>query len=250
MRKLFEGARLKVKRANQHIDQLNTILTDFIKTDDFHRLSVLKNEAGHYVLTYETIKQLPKDVPTILGDAIHNLRSSLDLATNEIVTNPGKYTRFPFQSSRKELIGSINGGSVKTAGTDIVNLIVNDIKPYKGGNGPLCALNDADIMDKHSLLIPVISVSALTNVNVVAGRAIFTGCTFAVSGDGKLNIVGFPENVELQGNVEPRFEVLFDKRIFDGQPLIPTLHQLSQLVSGIMNQMEEKILARNTPQNP
>lgn len=246
---IFNGPKLKVKRANQHISQLNELLNAFVNTD-FCRLHVEENrDTGDYVLKFEMTKPIPEEIPLIIGDAIHNLRSALDLMACEIVTlsegTPSKWTNFPIRNTKKELEATLNGGEIKIAGTDIIALILDVIKPYKGGNDTLCALHSLDIADKHKLLLPIISVVALTHVNAKAGGIIFTDCTFAVGEGGKLNILGMPRNFELQGYGKPAIAISFDKgQPLEGQPVVPTLHQLSQVVLGIIQTFEKVFLAR------
>lgn len=243
------GPKLKVKRADQHISQLNELLNTFIKTD-FYRLHIEENpDTGVNVLKFEMTKPLPEEIPLILGDAIHNLRAALDLMACEIVTlsggTPSKWTYFPIRDTKEELEATLKGGEIKVAGADIVTLILDVIQPYKGGNAPLCALHSLDIADKHRLLLPVASVAALTNVNGKAGGAIFKNCTFAVGEGGILNILGMPGKFEFQGYGKPAIAVSFDKgQPLEGQPVIPTLHQLSQVVLGVIQTVEKAFLAR------
>jgi hypothetical protein len=75
----FTGPRLKIKRANKHILELNSVFETFVQTD-FHEL-VVKNDAntGQDILQFRMLRTVPEDTATIVGDAIHNLRSALDL---------------------------------------------------------------------------------------------------------------------------------------------------------------------------
>ena len=246
---LFSGAKLKVKRANQHIQELQTKLLAFLQTD-FYRLHVEEEaKTGEHLLKFEQTKPVPDDIPTIIGDAIHNLRATLDLVACEIVTKAQgatDYVKFPVMETRDELIAALNGGEIRVAGADIIALIRDVIQPYKGGNGHnVWVLHGLDITDKHLRLIPIVSVTALTHVTGKAGGVTFTDCTFAVGDGGKVNILAMPGKFTFQGYGQPTLAVLFDKgQVFEGQPIIPTLHQLSQLVSGIIHAFEEAYLAR------
>jgi hypothetical protein len=246
---IFTGPKLKVKRANNHIHQLNELLNAFVKTD-FCRLHVEEHkDTGDYVLKFEMTKPIPEEVPLTIGDAIHNLRSALDLMACEIVSlsggTPSKWTNFPFRDTRQELEATLNGGEIKIAGADIITLIVDIIKPYKGGNDSLCALHSLDIADKHRLLLPVFSVAALTDVNGKAGGVTFTNCTFAAGESGILNVLGMPGKFEFQGYGKPAISISFDKaQPLEGQPVIPTLQQLAQIVLGVIQTVEKAFLAR------
>jgi len=245
---MFDAPKLKVKRANQHIVELNNALAVFVDTD-FYSLSVNKNiDTGKYVLKFKMTKPVPCEIPLIIGDAIHNMRTALDILACEIISlsggTPSKWASFPIRETRQELEGAING-EIKIAGPDIVDIILNAIKPYRGGNDSICALHSLDIADKHRLLIPIISVAALKRVNIKAGPATFTDCTFGVGADGVLNILGMPAKFEIQGTAQPSFNILFDKdQVFEGEPVVPTLKQLSELVFSIIDTIEQAFLAR------
>jgi len=75
------------------------------------------------------------------------------------IGKPDRYTKFPFYETRSELVGAMNG-KLKAA-PEISRLIRDEIKPYKGGNGLLYGLHDLDIVDKHRLLIPIVSIVEL-----------------------------------------------------------------------------------------
>src|SRR5437879_6404809 len=86
---MFEHAKLKIKRANKHILELEREMDAFRQTD-FYRFFVEKNpETGRSTLVGEVVQAVPEPVPLILGDAIHNLRSALDLGACEIYTHDG-----------------------------------------------------------------------------------------------------------------------------------------------------------------
>jgi hypothetical protein len=247
---MFDGPKLKIKRAEQHINELNRILSTFVNPD-FYRLRIEKEQnTARSIVKFEMTKPFPCEIPLVIGDAIHNLRSALDIMACEIVSvaggTPSRYTNFPFRDTRQELEATINGGEIKIAGSDIIAILLDVIKPYNnGGNVTLCALHSLDIVDKHRLLIPTISVAALTHVNAKIGPMIFSDCTFMVDQSGVLNLASMPGDVEIEGHGQPTFAIFFDKgQVFEGQAVIPTLLQLSQLVSGVVNTIEKAYLAR------
>ena len=78
MASLFNDAKLKIKRANEHIQQLYTLLHGFLK-GDFCKFSIEHNtDTGSYFLKLKHTKLLPDAVPLLIGDSIHNLRAALD----------------------------------------------------------------------------------------------------------------------------------------------------------------------------
>jgi len=236
--------KLKIGRADEHINSLKVTLAAFLKTG-FYRLHVEKDpNDGSNKLRFEVTDSMPRDVPLIIGDAVHNLRAALDLTVYEMISlagaTPTKWLRFPFRDTRDELIAVLNGAEINIAGPWLIDLIVNKIKPYKGGDTLLCALHDLDILDKHRLLIPTLSITKLAGVNAMSGGIVFKSISFTVSQNGRINFLSSGADIEITDYGQPSFNILFDKgQILEGYPLFPTLHRLSQLVSDIVQAIEE-----------
>lgn len=249
MASMFCGSKLKIERANQHINEFNTDLFAFFKTGA-GGVRIDHDFAGRETLVLDA-KPLPKIIPLILGDAIHNLRAALDLMACEIVTNAGgtptKYCSFPIRDTRQELVSTVSGGEIKIAGSDICDLITDVIKPYIGGNDPIWGLNKIDIIDKHRLLIPTVGI---VQVSGVCGHDdnnnTFTNITLVVDSGGRLNAIAMGGKMHITNYGQPSFGVFFPKdSAFEGQPIIPTLHQLAQVVSGVIETIEKAYLARS-----
>ncbi|MCL5429106.1 MAG: hypothetical protein M1347_04795 [Chloroflexi bacterium] len=172
MQNAFYEPRQKIERAKQHIDELDKAIKAFVSTD-FCRIGVEEDaKTGEYVLNYKMTKPVPESIPLIIGDAIHNVHSALDIMLCNIVRSYGgtaKYTKFPFFNTKEDLIAALQGSEIGIAWPQITSLVVDTIKSYRGGNDFLYALHDLDIDDKHKFLLPVISITALTNVTGTAG---------------------------------------------------------------------------------
>jgi hypothetical protein len=242
---MFNGPKLKIERANHHIGNLNDLLVAFLKTD-FYAVKTEKNpQDGNYVLTFDFLQQLPNDVPVIIGDAIHNLRAALDLLYCDVIRLRGrepKWAKFPFRATKDEFVTAINRGELKAADPAVVNLIVNAIQPYVGGKSePIVGLHDLDIRDKHLLIIATVSVTKFplvkfTSANIRNG--VITNLTCI--GNGKFGLIGCPSDIQVTGYEQPTLDVCFGEgQPFQNQPVVPTLFQLSQLVSQIVGVIEE-----------
>jgi hypothetical protein len=167
----FRGSRLKVERADKHIADINSLLEVFIGSD-FYDLTIDKDfDTGENILRCNIKTRMEEEkIALIIGDALHNLRSALDLLYYETVGlcngTATKWTRFPFADTRDQLVGrSLNPALEKKQITrNVYNLILNIVKPYEGGNVALWTLDDLNITDKHQLLIPVFKLMMLRDV--------------------------------------------------------------------------------------
>jgi hypothetical protein len=166
----FRGSRLKVERAYKHVADINSHLEVFVGSD-FYDLTVDKHfDTGENFLRCDIKLRLKEEtIALVIGDALHNLRSALDLLYYETVELCNgvstKWTRFPFADTRGQLLARLNSALEKKQVTSSVcNLILNVVKPYEGGNLALWTLDDLNITDKHQLLIPVLKLVMLRDV--------------------------------------------------------------------------------------
>jgi len=78
MAELFKGARLKIKRAEEHINNLSQMISAMTNRKNHVVLIDRDPETGDNFLKVGHIEFLPDTFPLILGDALHNLRAALD----------------------------------------------------------------------------------------------------------------------------------------------------------------------------
>lgn len=171
----FPHSRKKVERAMKHISDLNQLLSEF-SASDFYSVGVQKQKGGNAV-TIAIFRHFPTTAAAlIIGDALHNLRSALDLmyyrVFHDVTGKANKFTQFPIRRERERLISAINGGLKEKGLTNDWNactlrdLVVDTVKPYEAGNWSLWALHDMSITDKHQLLIPVFKIMRFTDISL------------------------------------------------------------------------------------
>jgi hypothetical protein len=162
----FRGSRLKVKRAYKHIEELETWLRDLVQSNINAVMSHKDQNPGsesHTVLVQRPIG-FSEDVAPIVGDAVHNLRATLDLIASAIVIagreDDPALAYFPLYDTRQALVNSPEYGLIERVAPDLALEIADVIKPYKtGGDSRFWALNRLDRMDKHRVLIPTLTES-------------------------------------------------------------------------------------------
>lgn len=246
----FANAKLKVKRADQHISNLNEMLNSILKTD-FYGFVVEKDENTDKNSLHFLLKpSLSEDTGLIMGDAIHNLRSALDNLWWELVDRYGgicdQNTFFPITKTEKNFEKTIKDRGIESLSSDIAGLLRKNIKPYRGGNDPLYALNELNNINKHRLLIPIYSNVEFRGVTGNIGTAKFRNSSFVLGQDAIMSFPEITEKYEFQHNGNPRLTIVFgEKQPFEFEPIIPTLQNLSILVSGIVQNVENTYLARN-----
>lgn len=162
MTRPFYQSRLKLARASEHARAVGGMIDDYLISNP---IRIKEDVIGNYIHFEMTLLSNPPEMlsPTI-GDAIHNLRTSLDLLAGDLVAMNGgnsKGVYFPFAENADELETQINKRKVCRASDEVVDLI-RSMKPYKGGNHTLRAVHDLDIQDKHTGIIPAVGYGYCT----------------------------------------------------------------------------------------
>lgn len=159
----FEGPRRKLRQADKHIKRLIELVSTFSREVELtvRQLSGPRNQNRFVEWGFQFSKEPPEDVPSLIGDAIHNMRAALDIIICDVARARQKSTAkldFPFANSEQDLIEKLKKPQYKRLGNDFIETI-RRIGPYKGGNIALRALHDLDIIDKHQLILPVYMVA-------------------------------------------------------------------------------------------
>lgn len=184
------GARLKVKRAQHHLGDLQQQVADWLVSTPEPQFMQEVLDGGHtHVVRLVDAPQTPIAWSLILGDALHNLRSALDLLTWQAVIagggTPGSKTGFPvFPRNTKDQGDKGVTIALRGASHDLVEAI-RRFQPYNRcpnrdalRGDALWLLHRLNIEDKHHLLLvcPMVIKDISHNVPVEA-----VGCTVTVS---------------------------------------------------------------------
>jgi hypothetical protein len=244
MAELFHGPKLKIERAKKHISDLQARFLDFASTN-YYRLDFEKDPGtGNNLLRFTITESLPEDTALIIGDAFHNLRSALDFAISDVLfmktgTRP-KHAKFPVYKSRDDLVNAVSGGKISEAPKEILDFIVDIVKPYEGGNEAIRALHELDILDKHMLLLPIVQIGALTGVDLEDDRGNqFRKCDFIVEAGTAFIPIASSGNIKITDFGKPTIFVMFDKRMpLEGPHVLPTLAKLTRDIGYIVDEFE------------
>lgn len=243
----FREPRLKVKRANQHITDLNREILAYSRKEPYRVIVDRDSEPGQQLLRVVQRFPMPAEWPLILGDAVHNLRSALDIMACDVMRYHGygvSSVHFPFAERAEDLETEILRRTVHRARPEVVNLFYQ-LKPYKGGDRLLRAIHDLDVRDKHKLITPVVHMPGVTGVQVLRpdGSHLLhsaKGAKFLIDSEEKV-LLRAPLGFKFQYDRKATIEIRFGEGPFSPHPIIPTLHQMSQLASQVILKFEERI---------
>jgi hypothetical protein len=163
----FANALLKIDRANKHISDIEQRLRT--SANRYGPSLHIDGKTGEqFLCCYFTDETLISDLAPMAGNAIHDLRSALDIAWIGAIPaeNVSSHTKFPVdpEGSREKLDSTLTKKAKVPFPVPVLSLALDGVKPYHGGDADILALHILDIDDKHRSLIPMV---ALVNINGV-----------------------------------------------------------------------------------
>jgi len=178
MIKPFEASQLKIDRAKFHLQELRGEITAFFAKDPFAIVCEHIPELQFPTVAFRIRirNEVPAHLAPIIGDIVHNLRTSLDVLACDIVritSGPdasvdGVY--YPFCSEKSDLNNMIKKRRLHRSGRAVIEAI-KATAPYRGGNDGLRAIHDLDVQDKHQALIPMATAASIpASVVVLNGK--------------------------------------------------------------------------------
>lgn len=228
--KLFEQPRQKLQRAEAHIREVERAVAAYFSGDWCSR-ELTKDAEGNYSLSV-VMRGEPSGLNLVLGDAVHNLRASLDLLAVEVVVLNGgasKDVYFPFADKAENLDAVIKKRGWGRADPEDVE-IVRELRPYMGGNHLLRSLHDLDIQDKH--------------ISLIVNDASLSSGGVRVRQDEYGKPVGFDEGklqLELDPATSPTAAFVFpEDSAFPGEEVTEVLRRLANLVAEIIDKFESR----------
>ncbi|MEJ7656106.1 MAG: hypothetical protein WKF33_03635 [Thermoleophilaceae bacterium] len=246
----MNGPRAKVERANEHISDLVSEIERFHHRNPYEVVREIEADTGDLLYSFRVRVALSPRLALIAGDAVHNLRSALDLLYRRLVEVNGKppseSDAFPIFKSRTKAesgLGQVEGRIGRAAGR-----AVGGLKPYPGGNDGLWRLRELDVIDKHRLLLAIWASSRSVVFHhkmpvpwqdepvILPPIAIGEVSRDCLEEGSPLTRIS-PESLASDMHKDPEFRIeiaLDEPPVVQCEPLIPTLNDLAGLVSEIV----------------
>lgn len=243
----FRVARLKINRANKHIADIEELVSALQKT--YTAEIDLHPKAGKPCIKhgFRGVEEFGDDMALMIGDALHNLRTSLDYAwiaalKIHLPSAVDEFSKFPVRPKRQDVEAALRGREIDALCPSLYKRVLSDIKPYGGGNDFILRLHNLDISDKHWELVPVIhygSVRAIAFKNQDTGK-IERGDTWGYTIPPPW-FVPLPEgNWSVEDKGELSVTVCFgDVESLHGRKIIPELQSFSMLALNLVKLLEQ-----------
>lgn len=237
------GSKLKLARAHAHIGEFESLFESYV-CDTPYRMDIDKKPKGGGIVLRPVLEGgLPSHTSSIIGDAIHNLRTSLDHLATDMVrasgSQPNRYTGFPIYDDEP----SFNGGiASKLRGADLKFVdFVRSLKPYRMfGNAWFQDLSRLDNDDKHLSLVGSSPAVTIAKVDITVdwgggewNQAVVEGVRIA---GGEVHLFPGGQVTKLEIDERLAFSVIFGEGTsLDGALVGETLRDLHAKVSGVVN---------------
>lgn len=177
---------------------------------------------------------IPEEFSLIIGDAVHNIRSALDLLGFHVAKNSGtsvgdKVGQFPTKETRDDaaILRRLDKEGWLLGGSELADYLIT-LEPFRGGRYQLWELHEIDIIDKHRLLLTLaelVDFSGYIRGPLTISNAMASGteiiATFptglsrrvrraqAAQQDNDLGFTAYLRLNELQMQPEPALDILW-----------------------------------------
>lgn len=155
----LESSYLKLGRATEHLEQLDTEVRAFVNSQPYGVIPHWDFDAPEHTMRVRTVVEPPAHLGLICGDVLHNLRSSLDHLIYELAgigkDKRGEHTQWPVCDT-PDLFKERSRSYLK--GVDTVHwAAIKRAQPYNPGYRLFSQLALLDDRDKHRLVQPIVS---------------------------------------------------------------------------------------------
>lgn len=245
----FISSYKKIQWAEKHIRDLQSLLAKFTRSD-FYTVSVKAHpKQGTNFLCFKIrhFRFPVDDAALTIGDALHNLRSALDLMYYETVLAcngvPTAWTRFPICKTGKELTKRWAKSALKQkqVSCPVIGLVLDTIKPYEAGNPLLWALHALNIVDKHQLLIPMLKFMGFTGVRLEDDKGQRIGRSeYLMNKSCTIRLMDANDRkVTVKDKGHASMAILFDEGTpLQGESIVPTLKRIAEVVTRTVEAFE------------
>lgn len=240
--KLTNAPILKLERAKHHINELSGQINSYLSDNPFEFVIRDDPKANQRTYFVKTKKPIPNSFPLLIGDAVHNLRTALDILIFNMAgekTPKPDAVQFPFCKDAVSLERTIEKRQIKFAGENVVNAI-HALKPYPGGDELLCGLHSLDISDKHRLVITAVQIVEFSATELKKLGLPFDGggSIRFTNQNGVLITSGLPRiggrrmmASTYKASIQPVFQICFGNGFaFSHRPINTELHAMTMRV--------------------
>lgn len=245
---MFESAKLKLKRADHHIADLEREFKAFVSSKPYTCGVHNDSDTGKVFVEIVLNDLFPEAIPVIIGDAINNLRCVLDHVVWALVGWDGgkqdRHTKFPMGQDRASYNGTCNG--IKTPSSCVKDLLVFFEAFPEGRGKALYILNELNNADKHRIITPVLRATQHPDLVVIGADGVIKRTLIrntVISGSKRIRITDVPAGtrVEFPNGTDCSLGIFFREE-FEGD-VFETLKSLRKAAFHVIEYTENCVTA-------
>lgn len=233
--------RLKIARAKSHIANVERQCSAFCNSQP-HRIYTERDPHGPgYTIKLRLEKPIPDEIALTVGEAIYQLRSSLDVLACCLATANGakdtKGTYFPFVKDVAEFMLPATQRKIQKLSTTHQQ-IIHHWKPYREGNNTLWILNQLANIDRHNRLVTVGGFGGSIQSFRLTGGQYFIPANAASrqSLDEDVVLVVGKSGDPPEGEVRVSLAITFREiELIKGQPVVSILDKIANQVECVVD---------------
>ncbi|WP_319771982.1 hypothetical protein [Breoghania sp.] len=246
---VMRNPRLKVRRANIHIETLASetfpLSRDLYEiTNVIRRSNVLLAKPDCVDVVYRPTAPIKEHFGAIIGDVVNNLRESLDYWIRNAFRSIGRNEKayFPFSEKREDLETSPRYPKIRKAFPEFAEFIAKNIEPCRDTNLDLWAVTSLCNDNKHQDFLPAVMVADIENINIRNGFHVVSDCSIGCDAECTSIILRQRRPSIITGDYSASVDIKFPKgAIYENKPVIPTLRNMSNVVSQTLSELENFI---------
>jgi len=157
----LEGVKLKVERANSHIQEVNNLINFLTAPDGYEIITEIDSAKGEKTIKIRLLKEPPVGIGVICGEILYGLRSALDHLVTATATRGDvvmiQNTGFPIEETQEKFEAAVKNRKIKQRLPELAD-VLNSLQPYKGGGyeGFLWWLHWLNGMEKHKIIVAMV----------------------------------------------------------------------------------------------
>lgn len=247
LKEVMDSARRKVARANQHIAQLEAESRSLPQTlfdlKIEHRQVAPVLHPDRDLFRYVPKDDVPKYFGAIAGDAVNNLRESLDYWMNSAIrcVGPSEKVHFPFTAKKDDLEKSRNFRQVEKLFPEVAEFISDEIAPCRDENTFVWAATSLCNDNKHNDFLPLTTTKKVQGGHIMIGTNSWRECTYEGDASQVQDFLDAPLGSMrvIDGRFRVSIELIFPPgAVFAGKSVVLTLQKMSEEVSSSLDLLE------------
>jgi hypothetical protein len=240
-------AYVKLDRARDHIADIESQIVSFLATD-FYRMRLEADQgAGRMKIVFDSLHQPDKRINALIGDAVGNIRSTLDYLTVAFtypLTGKADGIGFPFANDANGFAGEVRAGRCfGPCDAAVQDFFITEVQAYKRGNGhTFWVLNKLRNIDKHRLLVATVSIASVIASFRDRNQNTYRDMRFGVTAGQSGTLIDAPiGHIEFTDQPRPAFEVrLQEAGVIEDVPVLKFLYEGAATTKRLLDVVETR----------